>query len=110
MKKVFELLLVLIIFYGVYSVLEQLAPIFFDAPKSFPVIGVSFIVAALLLVLYAAIISGSTKLDTQQEIDILRLDVKSKELLLKEKIKEIQQAQSFKSEVITQAEKTIEDE
>ena len=108
MKKAFEFLLVLIIFYGVYAVLNQIAPMLFDNVKSFHVILTSLILAALLLVLYAQVIASEAKADLKQTLNQLHSEIKNKESLIQEKDAEIKRAQSFKDDVYSAAEKTID--
>lgn len=102
MRKAFELLLVLIIFYGVYSAFDQLAPMVFNTPKPFHVVGVSLITATLLLVLYAAVISRSTRVKIQKKLDDLTNEVKDRDSLLQKKDQEIKRAQSFKDDLIAE--------
>ncbi|MCA9352555.1 hypothetical protein KC901_00020 [Patescibacteria group bacterium] len=100
MKKVFEFILVLIIFYGVYSVFHQVAPLLFDAPKLWAVVVVSLIVSALLLFLYGYVATLSTKKK-------LRRRIRDLEGNLEEKEKELKEAVKFKQAIETEAEESV---
>ena len=61
MKKAFEFFLVLIIFYGVYSAFDQIAPTFFPELKAFWIVIIALLVAAGLLLLYSVVVASSAK-------------------------------------------------
>lgn len=103
MKKAFELILVLIIFYGVYSAFDQVAPMILPELSSFWVVVISLIVAALLLVLYAQIIGSSVKRKLKETVSHLKKEIDAKD-------EEIKTASSFKNMVIKEAEETINTE
>ncbi len=100
MKKIFEAFLILVIFYGVYSAFSQVAPMLFENPNIFWVIVASLITAALLLFLYAGVISSATKQKLKQTIQHLEQDVQEKDLKLKNAFR-------FKKEIEEAAEETI---
>lgn len=111
MKKAFEFLLVLIIFYGVYAAFDQIAPQFFPELASFWVVVVSLVVAAALLLLYSQIIAGSVKKKVKgrlsQAMHDLEQKVQEKEKEVEKKDSELQDAFKIKKAVEDSAEKTL---
>jgi len=103
MKKTFEFFLVLIIFYGVYSVFDRAAPVVFDEPKTFWVVIVSLVIAVLLLMLYGQIIASSAKKNLKEKVVELEGNLQNKD-------KELQDAFKLKKAVEAEAQKIIEKE
>jgi len=99
MKKTFEFILVLIIFYGVFAAFEKAAIIVSDEPKTIWIALFSLIAAALLLVVYNVIISSELKSNLNTDINSLKENIKEKEI-------EVKQAQSFKETLIHEAEES----
>ncbi len=106
MRKAFEFILVLIIFYGVYSAFDRAAPVVFENPKGIWVILVSLVLAALILVLYSFVIGGEVKRKMKKNIDVLKSEIKEKESVILEKEQEVKKAQSFKEDMIKEAEES----
>ncbi len=108
MKKSFEFFLVLIIFYGVYAAFTKIAAmLFLDDPKEFLVIIISLIAAALLFVLYSSVVSGEAKKKMKNNIDKLESEIKNRDSIILEKDAAIEKAQSFKGDLIAEAEKSL---
>jgi predicted membrane protein len=103
MKKAFELFLVFIIFYGVYTAFDNAAPLLFANPQAFWVVIVSLLAATLLLVLYTWIISSTAKRKLKETVSHLKKEIDAKD-------EEIKIASSFKNAVIKEAEETIDTE
>lgn len=99
MKKTFEFFLVLIIFYGVYSAFNLAAPVLFQNPNEFWLIIISLVVAALILVLYSFIIRSEIKMEMKKNIDDLTSEIKQKD-------QEVKKAQTFKTDLIAEAEQS----
>lgn len=104
MKKVFEFLLILIIFYGVYAAFDGVAPLFWDEPELIHVMLAAFITSALLIVLYRFMVKTEVSRDLKQHIEKLHTDLKHKDTIIKSKDTEIQKAQTFKEDLIAEAE------
>jgi predicted membrane protein len=100
MKKAFELFLVLIIFYGVYTAFDQAAPIFFENTQAIWVAAISLLAAILLLVLYSWIIASTAKRKLKETLSDLEKEITAKDV-------EIKSATSFKETLIKEAEETI---
>jgi hypothetical protein len=101
MKKAFEFLLILIIFYGVYSAFNDALPYMFPDLASYWIIVVSSLLFSVgLLFLYSWIISSSAKKMMNEKIHTLEGN-------LKEKDEEIKNAFKIKKAVEEEAEKTI---
>ncbi len=111
MKKVFEGILVLIIFYGVYSAFEKIAPVFIPELKIFWVIIIALIVAAALLLLYSSIIASGTKRKVTAKmtsaIEELKTRVQEKEKEVAQKDSELKDAFKVKKAVEDEAEKAL---
>ncbi len=99
MKKTFEFILIIIIFYGIYSLFGGAASYLFKNPKSIWVIITALIISILLLVLYKYSISSEVKQKMKKDIDTLKIAIKDKEI-------EVKKAQTFKEDLITEAEST----
>lgn len=97
MRKTFEFFLVLIIFYGVYAAFDRAAPVVFDNPKTIWIILASLVVAALVLVLYNFIIGSELKSKMKKNISDLKSEIKQKDEAVKK-------AQTFKEDLINEAE------
>jgi len=106
MKKSFEFILVLIIFYGVYSAFEKAIPVLFNNPKDIWIIVSALIVSALILVLYSFLIGSEIKLKMKKDIDELKSEIKNKNARIIEKDEEVKKAQSFKEDLIIEAEQS----
>lgn len=104
MKKVFEFLLILVIFYGVYAAFDGIAPLFWDAPELIWVILTAFVTSALLIVLYRYMVKTEVSKDLKKHIAELHLDLRHKETVIKSKDSEIEKAQSFKDVLVAEAE------
>lgn len=100
MKKAFEFLLILIIFYGVYSAFNDALPYMFPDLASYWIIVVSLLFSVGLLFLYSWIISSNAKNMMNEKIHALEGN-------LKEKDEEIKNAFKIKKAVEEEAEKTI---
>jgi len=100
MKKIFESFLIIIIFYGVYSVFDDALPYVFPALESFWVIIASLLMSVALLVLYSSMVSSDAKKTMNEKIQVLEGD-------LKEKDQEIKDAFKIKKAVEEEAEKTL---
>lgn len=111
MKKAFELLLILIIFYGVYSAFEKIFPVFVPEMKMFWVVIIALVVAAALLFLYSGIIASDTtkKVKTKMTKTVSDLEdrVHEKEQEVEKKDTELKNAFKIKKAVETEAEKTL---
>ena len=99
-QKVFEFVLMLIIFYGVYSLFDSVAQYLFAAPETVWVVLISLVVAAGMLVLYSYIIKDSAK--KQSAVKIKELEEK-----LHQKDSELQSAFKIKKDTEVAAEQTI---
>ncbi|MFT6829482.1 MAG: cell division protein FtsL [Candidatus Paceibacteria bacterium] len=112
MKKTFEFLLVLIIFYGVYSAFDQIIPMFAPELNQFWLVIVSLLVAAALLLLYSQVIASSIKKKVKEKmtekISDLETQVKEKEEEVEQKDSELQDAFKKKKIVEEAAEATTE--
>ena len=97
MKKVFEFILVVIIFYGVYELFTKAAAYFFPNLDLALVILISLLFSATLLALYRFMLTHEVKTKMKGEVHALHK-------ALKEKDEAIKKAQSFKEELITEAE------
>ena len=106
MKKIFEFNLILIIFYGVYSAFEKAAPVLFDNPETIWVIFSALIVAALIVAFYSFIISSEIRAKAKKDITHLKTEIKEKETLIAEKEDEVKAAQTFKEDLIKEAEQS----
>lgn len=102
MKRIFEFILVLIIFYGVYAASEQIAPFFFNNIQVFWLVVISLIISTSLLLGYAVLVRSEITHQMKKDIDLLEVKIKEKDL-------EIKKAQSFKEDLISEAEKTYLD-
>ena len=101
MKKSFEFILILIIFYGVYSAFNQIAPMFIEHPNSFWVVIASLLVATGLLLLYAGIIAASAKQKFTEKVSELEQEIHKKD-------EEIKSAKTFKENLVREAEEAID--
>ena len=106
MKKIFEFIIVLIIFYGVFAAFEKLAPLVFKEPQSIWTILSAFIVSALVLILYSFLIRREIQQKVKGDIHSLKKELRIKEGVIVEKEEEIKKAQSFKKDLIEEAEKS----
>ncbi len=111
MKRAFELLLVLILFYGVYSAFDVGLPYVFPYISDFWIVIVSLLAAFALLVLYSMIIYGNTKKSLAQKmkqtVSDLEEKVHIKEQELKEKDTELHNAFKIKKAIEDEAEETL---
>ena len=111
MKKAFEFFLVLIIFYGVYSVFDDALPYVFPELQLFWIVIISLLVAAALLLLYAQIIASSTKLKVTEKmkkvVDDLENKVHAKDEEIEQKDSELHNAFKIKKSVQDEAEETL---
>ena len=101
MKKVFEFILVLIIFYGVYSIFDGAASYLFENPKNILIVLVSLVFSTLILFIYKLVVSSEVKSLMKKDIDNLKTEVRQKD-------EDIKKAQTFKEdlrEVADQSEK-----
>ncbi len=99
MKKFFEFLLVLIIFYGVYELFAKVAENFFETLDPVLVILISLIISAILLFIYRFMLTHEVKTKMKGEVHALHK-------ALKEKDEAIREAQSFKENLIQEAEQS----
>lgn len=97
MKKTFEFFLVLIIFYGMYSIFDGAARYLFENPKGILVILISLIFSALILFIYRLVVSSDVKNKMTKDIDNLKIEIKQKD-------EEVKKAQTFKEDLIAEAE------
>jgi hypothetical protein len=102
MKKIFEFLIMLIIFYGVYSAFQKVALLFTSLPSDLWVVIASLIASALILSLYAILVRSSI-------IEKYSAKIKKLEKEVKEKDQEVHDAFKIKHDVEDEAEKTIVD-
>lgn len=101
MKKAFEFILVLIIFYGVYAAFDKALPYVFPELAAFWIVIIALIVAALFLVLYSYIISSEARAQLNDKIHELEGTIKAKD-------DEVKNAFKIKQSVNAQAEESIE--
>jgi uncharacterized membrane protein (DUF106 family) len=99
MKKVFEFILVLIIFYGIYELFAKIANSFFKDMDPVLVILISLIISAILLLIYRFVLIHEVKTKMKGEVHALHK-------ALKEKDEAIKKAQTFKDELIKEAEES----
>ncbi len=104
MKKVFEFLLVLIIFYGVYMSFSRVIPLFKKDIGTLPIIFSAFLVSGLLIVIYYYMVKTEVSKDLKKHIARLHLDLTHKETIIQQKNSEIHKAQTFKEDLIAEAE------
>jgi Ca2+/H+ antiporter len=107
MKKFFEILLMLILLYGVYALCKKIIPILVPEPKDFVVVIVSVLVSIILMAIYRLTLVSETKVHFTQKIQELEKRLAQKDELIFQKEQEIKEAQSFKQSVYDAAEKTI---
>ena len=103
MKKTFEFVLIIIIFYGIYSLFDGAASYLFKNPKNIWVIITALVVSAFLLFMYKLLISSEVKGTMKKHIDTLKTEIEKKE-------DEIKKAKSFKEDLIKEAEESISKE
>ncbi len=106
MKKFFEFILVGIIFYGVYAAFEKASYFLFPKMSGVWIMMSSLLAAILLLLLYSFIVKADTKRQAKDEITRLKYELRDRDELLLKKDDEIKQAQSFKEELISEAEQS----
>ncbi|MCA9351770.1 hypothetical protein KC866_00020 [Patescibacteria group bacterium] len=99
-KKLFELFLTLMIFYGVYSLFDRAAPILVTEPKTLWVVVLSLVVSGLLLLLYATMVSSGARKQLQHRVSELEDELETKEA-------ELQNAFKVKRVVEEEAEASI---
>ena len=99
MKKVFEFILILLIFYGVYDLFAKIAARFFEAMDPAFVILISFLVSATLLFIYRFLLTHEVKNKMKGRVQELHK-------ALKEKDEAVKKAQSFKEALIKEAEES----
>lgn len=104
MKKVFEIFLVLIIFYGIYSFFDGAALYIFKEPKAVWIVLVAFVVSTLILLFYRMMIHSEVKIKMKKNINDLKSEIKSKETIIIEKEEEVKKAKTFKEDLIAEAE------
>ncbi len=104
MKKFFEFILVIIIFYGVYAAFDKAFLILAPQIHSLWVIMSALFAAVLLLLLYSLIIKDEAKKNLKETLDHLHTEIKNKDDLLLKKDDEIKRAQSFKEDLIKESE------
>lgn len=114
MKKAFEGLMILIIFYGVYAAFEKIFPVFVPELKTFWVIIIALLVATALLLLYSGLIASDTKKKVKEKmvgaIHELENKVHEKEEEVEKKDSELKDAFKIKKAVEKQAERTLSKE
>ncbi|MFT7327901.1 MAG: low affinity Fe/Cu permease [Crocinitomicaceae bacterium] len=112
MKKAFELVLVFIIFYGVYSAFNKITSGFMPELSKFWVVIISLLVAAGLLLLYSGILVSRTKLKLTEKMTktVVELEHKihEKEVEIEHKDSELKNAFKIKHSVEEEAEKTLQ--
>ncbi len=89
MKKVFEIVLVFIIFFGVYSFFDKVSLYLFKDLKSIWIVLISLVISALLLLLYKKIIHYEVKTKLNKDINILKLKVKNMKAIIEKKDEKI---------------------
>ena len=100
MKKTFEFLIILIIFYGVYSAFQKAAQLL-DPPLSvFWVVVLSLVASALILTLHSVMVKSTVSKKYRGEIKDLKKEVEQKG-------REVEDAFAIKKEVEEEAEKSI---
>ena len=111
MKKTFEFLLVLIIFYGVYSAFDDALIYIFPHLESFWIVIISLLAAAGLLLLYAHIVTTATKHKITEKmtktVSDLEDKIHEKEQQVQEKDKQLHDAFKIKKAVQDEAEETL---
>lgn len=104
MKKIFEIFLVLIIFYGIYSFFDGAADYIFKELETVWVVLVSLAVSALVLFLYRLMIHSEVKMKMNKNINDLKSEIRNKEDIILEKEEEVKKAKTFKEDLIAEAE------
>ncbi len=107
MKKFFEILLMLILLYGVYALCEKIIPILIKEPRPFITVGTSVVVSIALLSIYRLMLVAEAKTGFSQKIQDLQNLLIEKDKIILQKEDEIEEARSFKKSVYDAAEKTI---
>lgn len=106
MKKIFEFLLILIIFYGVYTVLEKLIPLLRKDIQEVWIIFGSFFFSIFMILMYRLIVKREVSSKFKSSIKNLQNDLIQKDELLSQKDDEIKKAQTFKENLVKEAEST----
>lgn len=109
MKKGFEFILVLIIFYGVYSAFKELIPLLFGSMNEFLLIFIPLIISALLLFLYSILVKKKVHEKVKKDFSKLHGIIKEKDDKISQKENEIKKAQSFKEKLVKEAESMIKE-
>ncbi|MCI5051138.1 MAG: hypothetical protein MRY57_02425 [Candidatus Pacebacteria bacterium] len=110
-KRIFELFLTLIIFYGVYSVFDEALPYLFPNIESFWVVIIGLVVSLGLLLLYSFMVSQSTTKKVQEKMNKTVSDLEhnlvEKESEVQSTKNELDNAFKIKKAVEDEAEKTV---
>tara|TARA_B100001123_G_C14843875_1_gene841243 strand:- start:365 stop:685 length:321 start_codon:yes stop_codon:yes gene_type:complete len=101
-QKVFEFVLMLIIFYGVYSLFDGAANYMYENPNTVWVVIISLVIAAGMLLLYSYMIKNTADKKSRAKIKDLEKRVEEKEAAL-------DSAFRIKRETEEAAEQTIND-
>lgn len=107
MKKVFEFILMVIIFYGVYTAFSHAAPVVIENPKDIWVGVVALLASAALLLLYSSLVGSEVKQKMKKDLHKLQTQIVEKEALITEKEEQVKKAQSFKEDLIKEAEASV---
>ena len=99
MKKSIEFLLIVSVFYGVYALFEKLAEYFFEGIDPAFVIFISLLVSVILLLIYRFLLVHEVKTKMKSEVHLLHSALQEKDEALRE-------AQSFKENLIKEAEES----
>lgn len=102
MKKTFEFCIILIIFYGVYSAFQTVAPMLFENPSRLWVVITSLIASTFVLALYSQVVRAGLVGKYQQKIKELEKEVELKD-------QQVENAFKIKRDVEVEAEETITD-
>ena len=103
MKKVFEFLIILIIFYGVYSAFDIAAVMIVASSSGLWIIIASLLASGLIVLLYSQVIRNSTSVKYKHQIQNLKRE-------LEEAKHNLDHAFAIKKSVEEEAEKTIHEE
>lgn len=103
MKKTFEFLIILIIFYGVYSAFENVAEYWLPDTSAVWVIIASLVASALILTLYSQVVRSSIIAMYKKKVEELEHEIEVKD-------QEVEDAFKIKHDVEVEAEKTIPEE
>lgn len=99
MKKTFEFILILFIFYGVYELFRRAASYLFDNLDQAWVVIAALVFSTLLLFIYKFTLTSHVKNKMKSEIHDLHNALKEKDLAIKK-------AETFKEDLIKEAEES----